>query len=170
MIETERLRLIPATVAMARAEMTDRAEFARLLAAEIPDNWPPESQADALDFFLGLIENAPQHLGWFAWHVLRRESADAPATLVAGAGFLGPPVDGVVETGYSVLPQFQRQGIGTEVVGALVQWALTHPEVERVTAQTARDNTPSLRLLARLGFVAVGDGTEPNCTCFERRR
>ncbi len=170
MIETGRLRLIPSTVELGRAEIDDRTAFAGLLDAQVPDHWPPELLADALGFFLNLIENAPDKLGWFAWYAVRRETGDSPAMLVASAGFLGPPTDGVVETGYSVLPQFQNQGIAAEFVGALVQWAFTHPDVECVAAQTARDNTPSLRLLARLGFVVVGDGAEPNCTRFERRR
>ena len=47
MIVTARMRLVPATVALARAELTDRAEFARLLSAVVPDEWPPEILADA---------------------------------------------------------------------------------------------------------------------------
>lgn len=47
-IETARLKLVPATVTLARAEIGDRGEFARLLGASAPDNWPPETLADAL--------------------------------------------------------------------------------------------------------------------------
>ena len=50
-IETARLKLTPATVALARAEIGDRAEFARLLRASVPDNWPPETTVDALPLF-----------------------------------------------------------------------------------------------------------------------
>jgi hypothetical protein len=41
-IEPARLKLIPATVALARAEIGDRGEFARLLGASVPANWPPK--------------------------------------------------------------------------------------------------------------------------------
>ena len=58
-IETARLKLTPATVALARAEIGDRAEFARLLRASVPDNWPPETTVDALPLFLGWLEAAP---------------------------------------------------------------------------------------------------------------
>ena len=51
MLHTDRLDLIPATIALSRAEIDDRAGFARLLRAAVPQNWPPESVADALDFF-----------------------------------------------------------------------------------------------------------------------
>lgn len=35
MIVTARMRLVPATVALARAELADQAEFARLLSATV---------------------------------------------------------------------------------------------------------------------------------------
>ena len=67
-IETARLKLMPATVALARAEIGDRGEFARLLGASVPDNWPPETLADALPLFLGWLEAAPDRVGWFGWY------------------------------------------------------------------------------------------------------
>jgi hypothetical protein len=36
------LKLIPAAVALARAEIGHRREFARLFGASVPDNWPPK--------------------------------------------------------------------------------------------------------------------------------
>jgi hypothetical protein len=59
MINTLRLSLIPSTPVLARAELNDRGEFARLLSASVPDNWPPESAADALPMFLAWMEAAP---------------------------------------------------------------------------------------------------------------
>jgi len=58
MIETARLKLIPATVALARAEIADPLEFSRMLHAAVPDNWPPDSAADALPLFLRWMEAA----------------------------------------------------------------------------------------------------------------
>ena len=65
-IETARLKLITATVTLARAEVGDHGEFARLLGASVPDNWPPETLADALPLFLGWPEATPDRIGWFA--------------------------------------------------------------------------------------------------------
>lgn len=156
-IETQRMRLIPATAELARAELFDRVAFARQLTAEVPDNWPPESAADALPWFLEQLLAAPrERYGWLAWYGVQRGTPADRFILVAGAGFKGPPHDGVVETGYSVLPQFQRQGFATEMVGALTQWALSQPGVECVIAQTGRDNIHSIRLLTKLGFVRRG--------------
>ena len=182
MIETTRLKLIPATVALARAEIGDRGaggEFARLLGASVPDNWPPENAADALPLFLGWLEAAPDRVGWFGWYALAagaRGGAGAGAgalaagpVLVGGCGFLGPPRDGVAKMGYSVLPQFQRQGYATEMVRALVNWALGQQGqgVVRIVAETEWANPASVRVLEKAGFVSVGPAAEPGGRRFE---
>lgn len=165
MIETARLNLIPATVALARAEIATRNEFARLLGATVPDNWPPETLADALPLFLSWLEAAPDRVGWFGWYALAVGSA-APV-LIGGGGFKGPPQEGTAEIGYSVLPQFQGRGYATEIVGALVRWALGQPGVARVAAETEWANPASVRVLSKAGFVRAGPATEPDGERFE---
>src|SRR3954471_300886 len=107
MIETTRLKLIPATVALARAEIGDRREFARLLEASVPDNWPPETAADALPLFLSWLEAAPDRGGWFGGYAPAHRDDNgvndvSPPVLVGGGGFMGPPRDGAARIGYSV--------------------------------------------------------------------
>jgi [ribosomal protein S5]-alanine N-acetyltransferase len=161
MLTTARMRLVPRTAELTRAEIADRAAFAALLRATVPANWPPDLLADALPWFLQQLETAPDQVGWLDWYGLVRGIGDQPDALVASGGFLGSPQDGTVEVGYSVLPQFQRQGLATEMVAALVDWALAQAGVQQVVAEAHADNTPSVRLLGRLGFVAIGAGREP---------
>jgi ribosomal-protein-alanine N-acetyltransferase len=167
LIETARLTLVAATVALARAEIGDRAEFARLLGATVPDNWPPEMLADALPWFLSSLEAAPERLGWFNWYALATGDETTAPVLVASGGFMGPPQDGTVEIGYSVLPQFQGRGYATEMVGGLVAWAMGQPGVVRVTAETEWTNPASVRVLVKAGFASCGAAREPEGTCFE---
>ena len=131
MIVTRRLTLVPASVALARAELHDRAAFADLLGAVVPEAWPPETVVDALPLFLGWLEAAPDRVGWFGWYaLLPRHAAPRALVLVGGGGFLGPPQDGVVQMGYSVLPEFQRRGYATEMVRGLATWAFVQPDVD----------------------------------------
>lgn len=167
MIMTERLTLVPASVALVRAEIADRGELGRLLQATVPDHWPPESAADALPMFLGWLEAAPDRAGWFGWYALLRMAGGAAPLLVASGGFLGPPEDGTVHLGYSVLPQFQRQGYATELVSGLVRWALAQPSVSRIAAETEWANPASVRVLEKSGFTPMGVATEPGGTRFE---
>jgi RimJ/RimL family protein N-acetyltransferase len=169
-IETSRLKLVPTTIALARAEINDRGEFARLLEATIPDNWPPESLVDALPLFLGWLEAAPDRVGWFGWYALaigRGAGAAAAPVLVASGGFKGPPENGTVEIGYSVLPPFEGRGYATEMVIGLVRWALGQPGVARVAAETEWANPASVRVLIKAGFAPVGSATEPGGARFE---
>lgn len=169
MIVTARMRLVPASVALARAELTDRAEFARILSATVPDEWPPEILADALPIFLKWIEAAPDRVGWYVWYAMMRaprEASDMLACdvgdiLMASAGFKGPPQDDTIEIGYSVLPRFQGQGYATEMVRALIDWAFAQPGVARIVAETTTENVASMRLLKRQGFKNAGPGVEP---------
>src|SRR5450432_3830135 len=166
-IETARLTLVPATLAHARAEIGDRAGFARLLHATVPQNWPPESSADALPLFLEWLQAAPHNAGWFGWYALARVEGGGSPVLVGSGGFLGPPQDGQVAMGYSVLPQFQAMGYATEMAHALVQWAGRQAGVSRIVAETEWANPASVRVLAKLGFAHNGSGSEPGGMLFE---
>ena len=160
-LETPRLTLVAATVEHARAELAglgrDWGEFARLLGAAVPENWPPESARDALPLFLEWLEAAPHLVGWYGWYaLLRDDDSGGLPTLVGGGGFLGAPKAGVATAGYSVLPQFQGRGYATELVGALINWALGQSGVTAIAAQTEGPNPASERVLAKLGFHAAG--------------
>ena len=87
--------------------------------------------------------------------------ADVGDILLAAGGFKGPPQDGTVEIGYSVLPRFQGQGYAAEMVHGLVDWAFRQPGVSRIAAETVEDNLPSMRLLRRLGFTRTEPAVEP---------
>lgn len=170
MIVTTRLALVPATVELARAELRDRPEFARLLSATVPDEWPPESAADALPLFLSWLEAAPGQSGWFGWYALALNSDEGSRVLVGSGGFLGPPQAGEVRVGYSVLPPFQGHGYATEMVRALMAWALGHSEVHRILAETEWENARSVRVLAKSGFRQVGERTRTGGARFEWTR
>jgi [ribosomal protein S5]-alanine N-acetyltransferase len=167
-LEAPRLVLVPATAELVRMEISDRAALGRALGAAVPDNWPPELLADALPWFADQLEADPVKVGWLCWYGVLRGEGDDPAALAASGGFTGPPTEGSVEMGYSVLPQFQGRGLATEMAAALVAWALSHPDVSRVVAEVSAQNTPSLRLLRRIGFVERGPGREVGHLRFER--
>ena len=133
----------------------------------MPDNWPPETVTDALPLFLAWLEEAPDCVGWFGWYAIAAGKGAAAPVLVGGGGFLGPTRDGVAQIGYSVLPQFQRQGYATEMVRGLLNWAVGQPGVTRIVAETEWTNPASVRVLEKTGFVPSGPAAEPGGTRFE---
>jgi [ribosomal protein S5]-alanine N-acetyltransferase len=170
-IETTRLRLVPATVEHVHAEINDRGAFAHLIPAEIPTNWPPESTVDALPLFLRWLEAAPQDVGWFGWYALAKDVGGQGPVLVGSGGFLGPPQNGMVDVGYSVLPQYHRRGIATEMVAALLRWAYDESaDLDRIAAETEWSNPASVRVLSKLGFVQSGQSANADGQRFELSR
>jgi len=171
-IDTARLELIPATATSIRAEIGGAPALAALLGATVPDNWPPEQIAEALPWFLQKLEAAStDQIGWLCWYALAKSEPQELPVLIASGGFLGPPQQQSmsVELGYEVLPQFRGLGYATEMVGALVDWALAQTEVQRVVADVHPDNIPSIRLLRRLHFIEIGiRDDEPDKVQFQR--
>lgn len=165
---TDRLRLVAGTQTLAAAEIGDRAKFAKLLGVIVPDTWPPDSLRDVLGYIYGLYREHPEWEGWLAWYAVRIDN-DEPV-LCGSIGLKGPPDEqGIVEIGYSVLPEFQGQGLATEMVTAIVKWAKHQPRVKRIEAETNIDNKASIRVLEKNNFIYVGVGIETSTIRFLHR-
>jgi len=68
-------------------------------------------------------------------------------------------IPSVVSIGYSVLPGFWGQGLGTELASLLVTFATAVLNAREVRATTLDDNPASARVLQKLGFRALEAGT-----------
>lgn len=62
----------------------------------------------------------------------------------------------IVELGFTLSPRYQRQGYGTEAVGALLTYLFTTPGKHKVIAYTDVENDRSVRLLERVGMTREG--------------
>jgi RimJ/RimL family protein N-acetyltransferase len=82
-----------------------------------------------------------------------------PAEAVVGyAGFHGPPNEnGMVEIGYTIEPEYRRQGYGRATANSLIDHARSSPEVKTVRASISPNNAASLALIRSLGFTQTGD-------------
>ncbi len=82
-----------------------------------------------------------------------------PDGTVAGhAGFHGPPDDtGMVELGYSVVPELRRRGYARAMLTELLRRAAADPAARTVRASIAPDNAASLATIAGFGFIEVGE-------------
>jgi RimJ/RimL family protein N-acetyltransferase/uncharacterized damage-inducible protein DinB len=166
-LTTARLRLIPGTPDLVRADLAGPAALAAALAHPVPPTWPPQHyDGDALRHMLARLEADPEQAGWFGYYLV------LPGTGVAGvAGYKGAPArDGTVEIGYSVLSEFQCRGLASEACAALVERAFAVPEVNRIIAETLPPLLPSIRVLEKNGFRLIGGGAEPGVIRFELTR
>lgn len=123
-----------------------------------------------MTWFTEYVEANPDAVGWAAWYFLLKGPGGA-LTAVGNGGFKGvPDSSGTVEIGYSILESHQRRGLAPEAVGALVDWAFSHVQVQRIIAQTLPDLMPSIRVLEKRNFDFVGDGLEEGAIMFQLDR
>jgi len=99
----------------------------------------------------------PQDRPWLLRPILERTSTGE----LRAIGYLnfhaGPDETGMVEIGYTLLPDARGQGYAIEAVRAALDWAAAVHGVHRFRASIAPDNERSKNLVAKLGFRQVGE-------------
>ena len=137
LIETERLRLYPATREQMEAAI-----------ASTEDEGLKAAYTEMLD---GCLAH-PAHWAWYAmWNIEQKDG-----TQVGDLCFKGIAADGAVEIGYGILDAYQHRGYASEAVRAAIDWAARQPGVRVIEAESESDNAASLRVLEKCGFVPSG--------------
>lgn len=158
-LESRRMTLVSATVALLEADLSGHAQLADLIVALVPDNWPPDLyMRSAMKFALQLLQD-PAEQGWTLWYLLTQLPQEVE--ILGICGFKGRPGEaGSVEISYSVLSQFRNRGYASEAVSRLVLWAFSHQNVKQVTAETLPHLRQSIGVLENNGFIYRGPGSE----------
>jgi len=151
------MTLVAATHDLISADLGGRKMLASVLEAEVAENWPPDLyDRPAMAYSLSQLRDEAQE-GWSFWYLILDDSNQ----LAGLSGFKGrPDASGSVEIGYSVLSQFQGQGLATEAAMRLIGWAFTHQGVKEVTAETLPHLKSSIRVLEKNGMEYKGAGSE----------
>jgi RimJ/RimL family protein N-acetyltransferase len=147
-LTTERLTLAPLVPDHTEGLV---ALFADPLASRyFPVDFSEERAARAL-VTSRLAFAGPPQLGYWTW-LLEGE--------VVGLGHLQPARDlpgELIETGWCVRPDLWRQGLATEAIRSLLDYALSDLRLPAVWALVDSGNAPSIRFAGRLGFLSVGE-------------
>ncbi|MFS8087341.1 MAG: GNAT family N-acetyltransferase, partial [Acidobacteriota bacterium] len=77
--------------------------------------------------------------------------------IVGSCGFKDSPSNGRVEIGYGVATSCRGQGIATAAVRELLCLASASGHATEVLAEVSPENTPSIRVVRRLGFKKIGE-------------
>ena len=164
-VKTSRLRLVALDVELARLQVEDRPAFFKALDAQEEAAWPPVTGDDhkLVEMFETLTKH-PEQAGWRGWVFMMGWAPGQADRAVGTGGFFGPPDDtGEIEIAYAMCPSFREQGLATEAVGGLLDWAFTDPRVRTVRAVTQAHLYASRRVLEKSGFSEtedVGDGDD----------
>ncbi len=110
------------------------------------------------DFRLVQLTEDPGKAGWLAYAMVDADDTGSQPKAVGHGGFHGPPNgEGMVEIGYSVLPEHRRRGYAKATVAELIRRAAASPGVTTVRASIRPDNVASLATIAGFGFTHVGE-------------
>jgi [ribosomal protein S5]-alanine N-acetyltransferase len=151
-LETSRLTITSLTLDRVHAAISDRPLLGAILGANIPDDWPNQEFADALPVFAQWLLEDVSYAEWVGLIIHREDN-----TLIGDIGFKGRPnADGSVEIGYGIVPSYRNQGYASEAARAMVEWAFSHDDVQRVLANCLNDNIASIRVLEHIGMRQVG--------------
>ncbi|MGW3660909.1 GNAT family N-acetyltransferase [Streptomyces sp. NPDC005151] len=160
MPELQRLHADHASAVLA-FELANRAYFA----ASVSDRGD-EFYDQFTDRLSALL--AEQEAGISAFYVLVAEDGS-----VLGRFNLYDFEDGIAELGYRVAQHVAGCGVATATVQELCQLAAARHGLRRLRAATAHDNAASQKVLAKAGFIPVGQadpadlGGKPD-TCYQR--
>lgn len=117
MIETARLLLFSASWAQMEAAISAEPSA--------------ELQAAYAEMLAGCLEH-PDQWEWYAMWMIERKDG----TQVGDLCFKGLTPDATAEIGYGILEAHQGRGYATEAVQAATAWALSHPALRAVEAET----------------------------------
>lgn len=152
-VETPRLDLVSLSPALVSALVAGDLASARQLASFRIEDDDFAGDEHVLGLRHDQLTADPSEEPW-----LLRAAVFRPTGRVVGkVGFHAPPAaDGSVEIGYRVAPAYRRQGLAGEMAVAMIGWAAAQG-VTSCIASIRPDNTPSLRLIGRLGFARTGE-------------
>ena len=172
-LASPRLRLVALDPHLAELQLRDRAAFFEALGVEAEPSWPPElTDEAAMRELCDVLAAHPEEAGWHAWVFI----SPVMQRLLGTGGFKGAPdARGQVEVEYSMLTSYREQGLATEAVNTLLQWAYADDRVKQVVAHTRDDRDASHRVLEKAGFVQSGrargdDGHDVIAWSHERSR
>lgn len=147
-LETQRLKLLPFTLELKKATLSERGRLTEMLGVEIPDTWPGDDLLEALPLFIKAMEKEPAGLVWDGIIIHKAEQI-----AIGGMGFHGgPDAAGMVEIGYNIIPAYEGQGYATEMARRVIEWAFHIPGIQVIIAESLDDNIGSIRVLEKVGM------------------
>ena len=152
MVLTERLELLPLTVAQLELCARDMAALTREMDCVYKGQAVSGFFRDFIDGQVVKAKNDEENYIFHSiWFIIRVEDR----AVVGSAGFKGAPVNGEVEIGYGLGADFEGSGYMAEAVQGICGWAGQNG-ISCVTARTENGNAKSENVLARCGFAVFG--------------
>jgi ribosomal-protein-alanine N-acetyltransferase len=116
---------------------------------KVSNGWPLSELLEAVPVMFNDLSDDPSSFGWHAWVVVNKATGE----VIGDVGFKGPPDEnGVVEIGFSIMPEHRGKGYAKEAVKAMTDHAVSTGKVRAIIAECNKDNIESLKVLDALGM------------------
>lgn len=154
MRDTDFTQLSSERLVIRRFHVGDRLPFHALRNIESVaryQSWPhPYTEAETREFIRTMMNSDPGIIGeWFQFVVALKENS----RFIGDIGLKPIKVpEGQFMLGYSLFPDFEGQGLMTEALRTLIDYAFETLEQNKALAYVDLRNERSIRLLERLGF------------------
>jgi ribosomal-protein-alanine N-acetyltransferase len=156
MIETERLIIKPLTYDQlvkyikcdnSLEEELNLNETSRIISPELKEA-----------FEQTILPNVADHTKNYLYSTLWTAIAKAENKMIGDLCIVGEPnAAGEIEIGYGTYDEFQGKGFMTEIVGGMIEWTKTQPNVKAIIASTDKTNTASFKVLEKNNFLKIGE-------------
>ncbi len=155
-LETERLKLFPLAADYLALYLEKPPQLEQTLGLPVSRLVLTEGVRRAMGVKLSKMARIRERS--HPWHTYWLMVVKADWFAAGVVGFKGyPNKKGETEIGYSLDPDYQKQGYMTEAVTAMLSWAFSLPRCTAVTAKTLKSNTASQRVLQKVGMVLVDE-------------
>jgi RimJ/RimL family protein N-acetyltransferase len=155
-IVTERLELHLLTLAELDAVAAGDADrLAARINASVPVEWVEEVR-DLAAYRAQQLRERPGDEPWLLRALVVSQPADARRVIGYLNFHAAPDEGGMVEIGYTLLPDAQGQGYAIEAVRGAFAWATREFGIHHFRASVAPGNGRSENLIRKLGFVQTG--------------
>jgi ribosomal-protein-alanine N-acetyltransferase len=155
-IVTERLELHLLT----RAELDavaagDATGLGARIGAAVPAEWVQEVR-DLAAYRAQQLRERPDDEPWLLRAIVLSRPADERRVIGYLNFHAGPDESGMVEIGYTLLPNARGQGHAIEAVRGAFEWATREFGIRHFRASVAPGNERSENLIRKLGFLQTG--------------
>ncbi|UOQ93055.1 GNAT family N-acetyltransferase [Halobacillus shinanisalinarum] len=146
---TRRIRFIPISIDLAQLIIKNPLDFFHAFHLPWDKNWPHDGLKAILPLYIEMLEEDQDVLGYGPWVMIDRNVEE----ILGDIGFKGKREDGVLEIGYQIVTSKRNQGLATEAVKAMCDWAFQQPGITGVEAECDERNIPSQKVLINSGFA-----------------
>jgi ribosomal-protein-alanine N-acetyltransferase len=149
-LETERLILIPFTIAICRNLVNNDFSDLDKFGLKKGKSWPDDDVIETLPRIINNLLRVEAPTGFESWMIIKKDTLE----IIGDAGFKGlNHEERNIDIGYGIIKEERRNGYAEEAAAALINWAFSTELTKEITANCLAGNNSSINLLKKLNFT-----------------